>query len=138
MAFGNGASGRTANDDGVEELNGSQFHIDRSAVRSVHADIADIERSAIQRLQATDATITSSAIGSATFTHGTVSQSAVGIVAGRSVACDEVRTVILASPVVRGEVHTWLDLRSAVAIGVGIALGRALLVGAGALGRRVR
>ena len=137
MAFRNG-SPKHAEDDGIEELGGAQFHIDRSAVQSVHAGIADIERAAVQRLHATDASIAKSAIGSATFTHGTVSKSMVGVVAGRSVACDEVRTVILASPIVRGEVHTWLDLRAAVAIGVGIALGRALLAGANGLGRRVR
>ena len=137
MAFRNGSAGR-AKDDGIEDLSGAQVHIDRSAVRSVNAGIADIERAAVQRLHATDASIAKSAVGSATFAHGTVTKSIVGVVAGRSVACDEVRTVILASPVVRGEVHTWLDLRAAVAIGVGIALGRALLAGANGLGRRVR
>ena len=41
----------------------------------------------------------------------------------------EVRVGVLVSPVVRGNVRTWLDFRSAVAVGVGIALGRALLAG---------
>jgi hypothetical protein len=61
------------------------------------------------------------------------------VVVGRSVACDEVRTFVLATPIVRGEVHTWFDMRSALAVGVGIALGKALLAGAGAIirpGRR--
>ena len=138
MAGRNGSTVSGQARDGVEEISASHLHIDRSAVRSAHADIADIQRAAVQRLQATDATITSSAVGFASIQHATLHQSMAGVVIGKSVACDEVRTVILASPVVRGEVHTWLDLRSAVAIGVGIALGRALLAGAGALGRRVR
>jgi hypothetical protein len=59
--------------------------------------------------------------------RGTVRESGVGVVVAKGVALDEVRTGILAAPVVRGEVHTWLDLRTAVAIGVGMALGRAML-----------
>jgi len=52
------------------------------------------------------------------------------------VAVDEVHTGILISPVVRGDVHTWLDMRSAVAIGFGMVLGKAVLAGVRALVRR--
>ena len=52
------------------------------------------------------------------------------------VAVDEVRTGILFAPVVRGDVHTLLDMRSAVAIGVGMVLGKAALAAVRALARR--
>ncbi|MDZ7727061.1 MAG: hypothetical protein U5Q44_02055 [Dehalococcoidia bacterium] len=75
-------------------------------------------------------------VGSAVFDRGTLRQSTAGAVAGRSIACDEVRTFVLAAPVVRGQVHTWFDLRSAVAVGVGMVLGKAVLGLIGALLRR--
>lgn len=93
-------------------LEGSQVFVDRSAIRAVHAEQAQVERSAV---------------GFATFEQGTIRQSSAGAVVARSVACDEVRTFVLASPVVRGEVHTFIDLRTAIAIGFGMALGKAFL-----------
>lgn len=95
------------------ELVVEQALVDRSAVRSLHAQQATVERSAI---------------GLARFDQGTLKRTTVGMAVGRSVACDEVRSYILAAPVVRGEVHTWFDVRSAVAVGVGIVLGRALIL----------
>ncbi|MGK2965272.1 MAG: hypothetical protein ACSLFM_06660 [Tepidiformaceae bacterium] len=93
-------------------LEGSQVFVDRSAIRAVHAEQAQVERSAV---------------GFASFEQGTIKQSSAGVVVARSVACDEVRTFVLASPVVRGEVHTFIDLRTAIAIGFGMALGKAFL-----------
>lgn len=90
-------------------------------------DIARLERAAVQRFRANQANVDRSAIGAASIGRATLRQSAAGIVIGRSVAADQVKVGILVSPVVRGEVHTWLDMRSAVAIGLGMALGRALL-----------
>lgn len=102
-------------------LEGSQVFVDRSAIRAVRAEQATVERSAV---------------GLASFEAGTVRQSKAGAIVARSVACDEVRTVVLASPVVRGEVHTLIDLRTAIAIGFGMALGKAFLSAVRALGRR--
>jgi hypothetical protein len=101
-------------------------------------DIAHLERAAVQRFRANQATVNRSAIGVASIQRATLRQSAAGIVVGRSVAADQVKAGILVSPVVRGEVHTWLDMRSAVAIGLGMALGRALLAVARVAVRKLR
>ncbi len=101
------------------------------------ADQAQMERAAVNRLRAGQATLDKSAIAIATFDQGTIRQSSAGVIVARSVACDQVRTGILAAPVVRGEVHTWLDLRSAVAIGFGMVLGKVAIGGVRALVRRV-
>ncbi|MBE0611146.1 MAG: hypothetical protein IH609_17315 [Dehalococcoidia bacterium] len=86
-----------------------------------------LDRSAIRRVQADEVDITKSAVGLASFDRGTIRQSSAGAVIGRSVAMDEVKTGILISPVVRGDVHTLLDMRSAVAIGFGMVLGKVFL-----------
>lgn len=109
-------------DERVEEITTTRLTLDKSAVRSVSADEMDISKSAV---------------GVARFDSGTIRQGNAGVIIGRSVAMDEVRTGILISPVVRGDVHTLIDLRSAVAIGFGMVLGKALLAGARALARRV-
>ena len=70
------------------------------------------------------------------FENGTMRQGSAGVIAGKSVALDEVHTGILIAPVVRGDVHTWLDMRSAVAIGFGMVMGKAVLAGVRALVRR--
>lgn len=132
----NNGSASSATNDRINRVAGSNVRVERSAVRAVEADQAQLAQAAVQRLKASQATIERSAVGFAKFEQGTLRQSSAGIVAAKSVACDEVRTIVLASPVVRGEVHTWLDLRSAVAIGVGMALGRVALAGVRALARR--
>ena len=43
--------------------------------------------------------------------------------AARDVALDGARVGVLAAPVVRGDVHAWIDLRAAFALGLGLALG---------------
>ncbi len=106
----------------VEEISSTRLTLDRSAVRSVSADDIDISKSAV---------------GVARFQNGTIRLGTAGVVVGRSVAMDEVRTGVLISPVVRGDVHTFIDMRSAVAIGFGMVLGKAMLAGARALVRRV-
>jgi hypothetical protein len=110
-----------------EHIDAAHVSVGRSAVRMVDADEATLERAAVQRLRAGHATFTSSNVGIATFERGTISQSNVGIISGGSVACEDVRTLILASPVVRGDVHTLVDLRTAFALGLGMAMGKALL-----------
>lgn len=121
----------------VERLEATEMTIDRSAVRYLNTDEAEVDRSAVQQITSARAEFRQSAIGKAGFERGTIRQSQAGVIVGRSVACDEVRTGILISPVVRGDVHTWLDMRSAVAIGFGIALGRLAIGVVRALGRRL-
>jgi hypothetical protein len=122
MTQKNGAGAHEYTEERVEEVAVNRFSLDKSAVRSLHASELDT---------------TKSAIGIARFENGTIRQGSAGIVIGRSIAVDEVRTGILVAPVVRGDVHTWLDMRSAVAIGFGMVLGKAFLAGARALVRRV-
>ncbi len=136
MAHSNGSSTAHVSGDRMDTVAATHVTVNRSAVRSVDADQARLEQAAVQRLRATQATLDHSAVFVASLEQGTLRQSNAGIVVARSLACDEVHTVILASPVVRGEVHTWLDLRSAVAIGVGMVLGRAAIAGVRALARR--
>lgn len=125
---------RPASEEGA--VSASQVLVERSAVRSVDADQVRLERAAVQRLRAGHATIERSAVGLLQLDRGTLAQSSAGIVVARSLAADETHIGVLISPVVRGEVHTWLDMRSAVAIGVGIVLGRALLAAVRAGWRR--
>lgn len=122
MARDNGNRSGTFDEARVEEMTTTRFSLDKSAVRSVTADEIDVSKSAI---------------GVARFENGTIRQGSAGVVIGKSVAMDEVRTGILISPVVRGEVHTLIDMRSAVAIGFGMVLGKAMLAGVRALARRV-
>lgn len=136
MSNGNGSSTSFISGARLDDLAATRMTVERSAVKSVEADQAQIEKSAVQRLRASQATIDHSGVGFASFDQGTLRQSNAGIVVGRSIACDEVRTTILASPVVRGDVHTLLDLRSAVAIGFGMVLGKAVIAGVRALARR--
>jgi len=110
--------------------------IERSAIGTVASNEASLHLSAVRSLEAGRAELTQSAVGIARLQRSTLKQSAAGVVVANGIACDEVRTGVLAAPVVRGEVHTWLDLRTAVAIGVGIALGKAFLNLAAYLARR--
>ncbi len=103
--------------------------------RVSEGDIAHLERAAVQRFRANQATVSKSFVGVAGIGRATLQESTAGIVVARSLAADEVRAGILIAPVVRGEVHTWLDLRTAFAIGLGMALGRALLGGGRGRGR---
>lgn len=113
---------RLSNEPGEPADAPAPLSIDRSAIRRVSAEQVEIERSAI---------------AVAAFDRGTIRQSDAAVIAGRSVAVDEVRVGVLISPVVRGEVHTLLDMRSAVAIGFGMVLGKALLAALRALARKL-
>ena len=118
-------------------VSATYVEVTNSAVRDLDAEQAHLERSAVNRLNASQVEASRSAFANARFEQGTIRQSAAGAIIGKSVACDEVHSGILAAPVVRGEVHTWLDLRTAVAIGVGMVLGKALLGGGRALVRKL-
>lgn len=136
MASTNGSSTRHFVRQRTSEVVANHAEVVNSAVRLLDADQAHLERAAVQRLRANQVDVSNSAVGIAHVEQGTIRQSNAGIVIARSVALDEVHVGILASPVVRGDVHTWLDLRSAVAIGVGMVLGKAAIAAVRALGRR--
>lgn len=136
MASANGSSTTHFVRKRVTELNATHAEVTNSAVRYLDADQARLERAAAHRVRANQVEVANSAVAFANFDQGTIRQSNAGIVIGRSVALDEVHVGILASPVVRGDVHTWLDLRSAVAIGVGMVLGKAAIAAVRALARR--
>lgn len=116
--------------EAVTSVTGEQVHVDRSLVRRLETRQADVSRSAVVRLDSAQARTEGSAIMYASVNQATLRDSSAGVLAGRSVACDQVRVGILAAPVIRGEVHALFDMRAFVALGVGIALGRAM-IGAG-------
>ncbi len=121
----------------MAQRNGSAAGYGNDPVEDVTATThLAIDRSAVRRLEADEIDVSKSFVGVAKFENGTIRQGSAGVIAGRSVAVDEVHTGILISPVVRGDVHTWLDMRSAVAIGFGMVLGKAVLAGVRALVRR--
>jgi hypothetical protein len=121
----------------LAQRNGSAAGYGNDPVEDVTATThLAIDRSAVRRLEADEIDVSKSFVGVAKFENGTIRQGSAGVIAGRSVAVDEVHTGILISPVVRGDVHTWLDMRSAVAIGFGMVLGKAVLAGVRALVRR--
>ena len=99
-------------------------------------DTVLLERAAVRRLHAREFTVSRSFVGVVRAERATLSESNAAVMISRSLACDEVHAGILVSPVVRGEVHTLIDMRSAIAIGLGMALGRALIAGARGLGGR--
>lgn len=138
MASPNGSSTTYFERNRASEVAANHADVTNSAIRFLDADQARLERVAVQRLRANQVDVNGSALGFAHVEQGTIRQSNAGVVIARSVACDEVHVGILASPVVRGDVHTWLDLRSAVAIGVGMVLGKAAIAGVRALVRRAR
>jgi hypothetical protein len=119
-----------------EAIDVTNAEIERSAIGSVAAETATLHLSAARSVDAANAEITQSAVAVARLQRATLRQSAAGVVVAHGLACDEVRTGILAAPVVRGQVHTWLDLRTAVALGVGLALGRAAIALVLHIGRR--
>lgn len=128
---------------GFEDEAGSGFdgsrasHINGGAFREFDIDVAHIERAAIQRLRGRDISFSRSAVGLAVGDEVVIRQSVAGVVAARSVAADELRTGVLIAPVVRGDVHTWFDMRSAVAIGFGMGLAKIMGGGLRAVGRRL-
>lgn len=128
----NGTDGSEA----VEWFSVENATVDRSVLAGIESRTANLSRTIVRSLHAEDAELNQGIVMSVRGDRITLRDSSVAVVAGRSVACDGTRIGILASPVVRGDVRTWLDLRTAVAIGVGMMLGRALLSGAGALLRK--
>ncbi|MFN0147112.1 MAG: hypothetical protein ACKVT1_11415 [Dehalococcoidia bacterium] len=136
MADGNGSGHSRVSGGRVDRLTATHVEATHAAVGSIESDTARLERAAVQRLRAANAHIERSNVGILNIGQGTLKGSNAGIVVAKSLAADEVRTAVLIAPVVRGEVHTLLDMRSAVAIGFGMALGKVVLSGLRRLGRR--
>jgi hypothetical protein len=132
----NGTQGSVNGSESVEWFSVENATVDRSVLAGIESRTANLSRTIVRSLHAEDAELNQGVVMSVSGDRITLRDSSVGVVAGRSVACDGARIGILASPVVRGDVRTWLDLRTAVAIGVGMMLGRALLGGVGALLRK--
>ena len=106
----------------------------RDYAQTVQAEEVSIEQGAAGRLEAGAVSMEQSVAGALRAERATVRNSAVGALAARSAACDGAHVGVLAAPVVRGEVHTWFDLRTAFAVGLGLAVGSfALSLGRGAL-----
>ena len=112
--------------------------IRHAGVREVRAEQVSIEQAAVLRLEATTARADQVAIGVLRAQRATVRESNVGSVIAGSAACDRTRVGILAAPVVRGDVHTWLDLRTAFAAGLGLAVGSFVLSLTRGLAQRAR
>ena len=137
MTHDNGSSSTPSVTGGkLDDAAAHMMTIDRSAVGTVEAEQAQLEQAAVRRLRATQATIDHSAVFVARLDQATVNDSNVALLAARNVEAEKVHTMVLVSPVVKGEVHTLLDMRSAVAIGVGMALGSAVLAAVRAMARR--
>ncbi len=122
--------------DPPREVQAQYVQLGQSAVGTIDGQQVELSRSAARRVEASQFSAERSAVASASFQQGTLSQSAVGVLVAREVQCEDVRTVFLAAPVVRGNVRTLIDVRSALAIGFGMALGKVLIAGIRAGGRR--
>jgi hypothetical protein len=94
------------------DVRAHEVEIEQSAVRSVEADHIEVEQSAL-------------VLGRADSVQ--IDRSAVVALVGRDVSAGDVRTVVLLSPSVRGNIRTLLDLRTAFAMGAGFFLARAAL-----------
>lgn len=103
----------------------------------VEGDVVHVERSAVRKVEASQVSLEKSAAWTVRADHATLHRSQAGVVVTRSFAGDQSRATILVSPVVRGEVHTWVDLRTAFAAGVGFFAGKLILDMMRSLGRRL-
>ena len=108
--------------------------IRRDYARVVQAEEVSIEQGAVVRLEAEAVSMEQSAVAAMRTERATLRDSAAAVLATKSAACDGAYVGVLAAPVVRGDVHTWFDLRTAFAVGLGLAVGSfALSLGRGML-----
>lgn len=106
----------------------------RDYAQVVQAEEVSIEQGAVAQLEADAVSMEQSAVAAMRTERATLRDSAAAVVATKSAALDRTYVGVLASPVVRGEVHTWFDLRTAFAVGLGLAVGTfALSLGRGLL-----
>jgi hypothetical protein len=106
-----------------------QTNVGRSAVRSLHATVANIEQSAVQQLTA------ESALGLVNASTVELRESASAVVASDYVRVEEGSVFLLLAPRVSGNVRAVLTLQAAFAFGAGYFVARRL---AGALFGRGR
>ena len=104
------------------DVRAHEVEIEKSAVRSVVADEVEIEQAAVFAVRADKVRM---------------ERSASVLMAAREIEAQDVRTVLLLTPRLRGNVNALMDLRTAVAIGAGFFLARAALHLAGGLARRL-
>ncbi len=108
--------------------------IRRDYAQTVRAEEVSVEQGAVAKLEAEAVSMEQSAVAAIRAERATLRDSAAAVVATKSAALDGSYVAVLASPVVRGEVHTWFDLRTAFAVGLGLAVGGfALSLGRGLL-----
>ena len=108
--------------------------IRRDYAQAVQAEEVSVEQGAVALLEAEAVSMEQSAVAAMRTERATLRDSAAAVVATKSAALDGTYVGVLASPVVRGEVHTWFDLRTAFAVGLGLAVGSfALSLGRGML-----
>tara|TARA_Y100000590_G_scaffold451616_1_gene593299 strand:+ start:437 stop:823 length:387 start_codon:yes stop_codon:yes gene_type:complete len=108
--------------------------IRRDYAQAVQAEEVSIEQGVVVQLEAKSVSVEQSAIAAIRAERTTMRDSAAAVLATKSAACDGTYVGVLAAPVVRGDVHTWFDLRTAFAVGLGLAVGSfALSLGKGML-----
>lgn len=108
--------------------------IRRDYAQTVQAEEVSIEQGVAVQLEANAVSVEQSAIAVLRTERATMRDSAAAVLATKSAACDGTYVGVLAAPVVRGDVHTWFDLRTAFAVGLGLAVGSfALSLGRGML-----
>ena len=114
-------------DGSTEDQTAAHVSVDRSAVRLLNASVANLDRSAVQRLAAESVIAENSAVAVANASTVELRQSAVGIAAGDYVRVEDSKVFLLLAPRVSGNVRAVLTAPAALALGVGIVLGRALV-----------
>jgi hypothetical protein len=100
--------------------------VGRSAVRNLHATMAQVEQSAVQRLTAETLNADRTAVGVVNASTVDLKESAVGVVAGDYVRVEESRVFVLLAPRVSGNVKAVLTLPAAFAFGAGYFAARQL------------
>lgn len=134
------------------EIQAEDVELNMSAAASVNSARVSARTSTIAALQAVEVTTENSAVGAAQAERmslrgvaGAVMGSSVeldhshvGILAGREVRGEQIKTVILLSGKVEGNVTTVMDTRSALIAGLvgGLFAGIMLLLGRGLFGRK--
>lgn len=120
--------------EGMGELGLDSVNVTTSAVRQLKARRANVERSAVQDLRSVGAEIENSMVLLARGDEIEIEDSLAGVVIAREVEIKESTVLLLAAPVVKGNVRAIVDIRSMFAFGAGFAAMGFLLR---ALGRRV-
>lgn len=111
----------------AETIVAGEVSVRASAVRSVTGGEVEVRSSAVQHLRGDRIDVEESAVALASAGGISITDSQALAIAGRDVQASNVRTLVLLSPRVRGQVRTVFDWKGALAIGVGIVLARRAL-----------